>query len=161
MALYRIHRFRGGALLLLAALQAATAAAEPATVAATSEEAAKAKATIIQTPLDRYIAQPDASYSWKLVSRQEKADFTTLVIDLKSQMWRKPEEVDRPLWQHWLCLTVPKTAQADIAMLMIRGGKNGEDPPEGPSGLAREVALATSSIVVERFLMPLGPAPIS
>jgi len=143
---------------LLAALQAATAAAEPATVAATSEEAAKAKIT--QTPLDRYVAQTDTSYSWKLVRRQEKADFTTLVIDLKSQMWRKPEEVDRPLWQHWLCLTVPKTAQADIAMLMIRGGKNGEDPPEGPSGLAREVALATSSIVVEVAQVPNQPLEI-
>jgi PhoPQ-activated pathogenicity-related protein len=151
------RRLRTGACLVLVALQASVAAAEPLAVVSPSEKEAKLKATIIQTPLDRYIAQPDPTYSWKLVSRVDKRDFTALILDLKSQTWRKPEEVDRTLWQHWMCITIPKAARADMAMLVIRGGDNGDEPPEGPSGIPRQVALATGSIVVELMQVPNQP----
>ena len=151
---------RVGVWLVLAALHAGVVAAEPVAVASPSEKEAKLKATIIQTPLDRYIAQPDPSYSWKLVSRVDNRDFTVLVLDLKSQTWRTPKEVDRPQWQHWICITIPKRARSDTAMLVIRGGQNGEEPPDGPSGIPRQVALATGSIVVELMQVPNQPLEI-
>ena len=48
------------------------------------------------TSIDRYVAAPDATYRWDLVSSQVTPEGTFFVIDLKSQTWLKPSEVDRP-----------------------------------------------------------------
>ena len=50
-----------------------------------------------KTPLDDYIAKADPTYSWKLVQTIPGDGYTTFVIDLKSQSWRSPPEVDRAL----------------------------------------------------------------
>ncbi len=80
-----------------------------------------------------------------------------MVVDLKSQTWRKTGEVDRTLWQHWLCITVPKGATSDTALLLIGGGANGKKPPEGPAERAAKVAAATQSVVVELGQVPNQP----
>ncbi|HET6328527.1 MAG TPA: PhoPQ-activated protein PqaA family protein, partial [Planctomycetaceae bacterium] len=48
-----------------------------------------------ETALDRYVAKPDATYSWKIDHKLESHGSATYVIDLKSQTWRKPDEVNR------------------------------------------------------------------
>ena len=50
-----------------------------------------------ETALDRYIAKPDPSYSWKLANTISGQGYKGYVIDLTSQTWRSAAEVDRPV----------------------------------------------------------------
>ena len=60
------------------------------------------------TPLDAYVAKKDDSYSWSVKETIASGPLTTHVIRLNSQTWRTKDEVDRPLWEHWLVVTVPQ-----------------------------------------------------
>jgi PhoPQ-activated pathogenicity-related protein len=142
------------ALLALACLWARGAEAKPTAPSPPPEATAPKQG---DTPLDRYVAAADPSFSWKMVSRHDEGDATVLIVDLKSQTWRKAGEIDRPLWQHWMCITVPKGAQGDIALLLIGGGSNGGEAPAGPSERARTIALETKSTVVELGQVPNEP----
>src|ERR1700689_1524163 len=79
-----------------------------------------------ETALDRYVAKPDASFSWKIVAKTRLGDATRFVVDLKSQTWRTTKDVDRPLWQHWLTIVRPDKPISNIPYLFITGGSNGE-----------------------------------
>ncbi len=109
------------------------------------------------TALDKYIAKPDESYSWKLASTIPGEGCTTYVIDLKSQTWRTPEEVDRTLWEHWLSIVKPDRVTSSTAMLFIGGGGKKTTPPEKPGDLTRQLALGTGSIVAELSMVPNQP----
>ena len=65
-----------------------------------------------KTPLDEYVAKADTTYEWKVVKTVPGDGYTTFVVDLKSQRWRSPPEVDRGLWQHWLVVVKPDDGQA-------------------------------------------------
>src|SRR5262249_33623008 len=60
-----------------------------------------------ETALDRYVAKPDSTYSWKIVRTTSDNGLTQYVVDLKSQTWRTEKDVDRPVWQHWLTVVKP------------------------------------------------------
>src|ERR1700683_4048202 len=79
-----------------------------------------------QTALDRYVAKPDSSYSWKIVAKTRLGDATRFVVDLKSQTWRSKKEVNRPLWQHCLTIVRPDKPISNIPYLFITGGSNGD-----------------------------------
>src|ERR1700730_15855753 len=81
-------------------------------------------AILSKTPLDEYIAKADPTYSWKVVNTIPGDGHTTFVVDMKSQSWRSPPEVDRSVWQHWLIIVKPETVKLDTAFLMIGGGDN-------------------------------------
>src|SRR5262249_61090147 len=85
-----------------------------------------------KTPLDDYLAKPDPTYAWKLVKTIPGDGVTSYVLDLKSQSWRSPPEVDRPVWQHWLTITKPDKVTRDTALLSIRGRPNARPPPPAP-----------------------------
>jgi PhoPQ-activated pathogenicity-related protein len=126
----------------------------------TSEKAAVATATDFahgSTALDEYVAKPDSTFAWKLVSRRDVDEGTILVIDLTSQTWRTAAEIDRPEWRHWLVITVPKGATSDTALLFIGGGRNGGEAPAGPSDRVIAVAKATKSVVAELGQVPNQP----
>src|SRR5262245_50075491 len=80
-----------------------------------------------ETALDRYVAKPDPTYSWKVVRTVEGNPSTQYIVDLKSQTWRTEKDVDRPVWQHWLTIVKPAKPAATIAYLLIGGGANGRD----------------------------------
>src|SRR5438105_737351 len=102
-----------------------------------------------KTPLDEYVAKPDATYSWKLLKTIPGDGYTTFVVDLKSQTWRSVPEVDRPVWQHWLVIVKPDTVKHQTAFLNIGGGRNDRKPPEQPNPLTVAYARATHSVVAE------------
>src|SRR4051812_9395480 len=52
-----------------------------------------------QTALDRYVAQKDSVYGWKLVRTVPGAGYKTHVLELTSQSWRTAKDVDRPVWK--------------------------------------------------------------
>lgn len=110
-----------------------------------------------ETPLDRYVNKPDDSYSWKIVSSESADGMKTIVVDMISQTWRTTDEVNRTEWQHWVTLAFPEKVQSNIGFLFIGGGKNGDDPPKGPSDRIVHIAQATGSVVAELKMVPNQP----
>jgi PhoPQ-activated pathogenicity-related protein len=115
------------------------------------------KAPPKKTPLDDYIAKADSTYSWKLVNTIPGDGYTTFVVDLKSQSWREPPEVDRAVWQHWLVIVKPDTVKHETAYLRIGGGKNGDSEPAKPSAQSVLLATTTNSVVAELGQIPNQP----
>jgi PhoPQ-activated pathogenicity-related protein len=109
------------------------------------------------TALDRYVAAPDSAYSWQVISTQPSPEGTAYVIDLTSQTWLRPDEVDRPMWKHWLTVIRPQNAQAKTALLFIGGGSNSGAPPRQPEARLAQIALATQSVVAELRMVPNQP----
>src|SRR5689334_7037618 len=82
-----------------------------------------------ETALDRYIARPDPSYTWKQVTTMAGEGYKAAVIELTSQTWRNASEVDRPVWKHWLIVVKPERIKHDTALLFIGGGSNKDPMP--------------------------------
>lgn len=110
------------------------------------------------TALDSYVAAPDDAYKFELVNSTEREDWSSYVLKLTSQRWLTEAEVDRPLWEHWLTIVVPKEVKHDTAFLYIGGGSNKKtEAPKGPGVIVRRVALATNSVAVELGMVPNQP----
>jgi PhoPQ-activated pathogenicity-related protein len=110
-----------------------------------------------KTPLDDYLAKPDATYAWKLVKTIPGDGVTSYVLDLKSQTWRSMPEVDRPVWQHWLTITRPDQVTSDTAFLSIGGGRNGGEAPAAAPGDAIDRARRSGTVVVSLGQVPNQP----
>jgi PhoPQ-activated pathogenicity-related protein len=110
-----------------------------------------------RTDLDRYIAKPDDSYEWKVVSSSSADGMTTVVVDMISQTWRTAEEVDRPVWQHWLTVSIPDDPKSETGLLWIGGGRNGREPPSGNDERFETLARLTGSVVAELHMIPNQP----
>jgi PhoPQ-activated pathogenicity-related protein len=108
----------------------------------------------IETALDRYVAQPDASFSWKKVAEATDATGTAYVLDFVSQNWLTPAEVSRTEWRHWLTIIRPETLRHSTALLFISGGSNRPGNPPRPSRELAEIARTTQSVVVELRMVP-------
>lgn len=137
-----------------------TPAKAPVKDSSATVEVATAVATDLNeelTALDHYVAAPDDSFQWKLVHREETVIGTYFVIDLISQTWLTPSEVDRPQWQHWLCIFKPKTAKSNKAMMFIGGGANGGAAPKSIDAQVAAIASATGSVVAELKQVPNQP----
>jgi PhoPQ-activated pathogenicity-related protein len=110
-----------------------------------------------ETALDRYVAKPDATYSWKVVRTVPAGDGTQFIVDLKSQTWRTEKDVDRPVWQHWLNVVKPAKPTSKTAWLFIGGGANGGDAPQSADAMTLKIAEATNSVVAELKMVPNQP----
>ena len=109
--------------MLLAALATAFPLAAP-----TSPQAATARAQPAQTALDRYVAAPDPNFAWTVVRELPAEGATATLIDMTSQRWLTEQEVERPLWKHWLAVVTPEKVTSDIGLLFISGGRNDRQP---------------------------------
>ena len=110
-----------------------------------------------ETALDRYIAKPDSSYSWKIVGKTSVPGATIFIVDLKSQTWRTAKDVDRTTWQHWLTIVKPDKPAGNIPFLFITGGSNGEAPPKKVNELIVMTAKNSGGIVCELKMVPNEP----
>src|SRR5260370_38913623 len=110
-----------------------------------------------KTPLDAYVAKADATYSCKLGQTIPGDGYTTFVVDLKSQGWRSPPEVDRAVWQHWLVIVKPDVVKHETAYLRIGGGKNGSDAPGKPNPQSVLIARSTNTVVAGLGMVPNHP----
>lgn len=109
------------------------------------------------TALDRYVAQPDAAFAWKKAAEVSDADGTAYVLDLVSQNWLTPAEVNQPEWRHWLTIIKPTNLAHPTALLFISGGSNKPGNPPKPSRELIEIAKATRSVVAEIRMVPNQP----
>jgi PhoPQ-activated pathogenicity-related protein len=60
-----------------------------------------------ETALDLYVAKPDSAYSYQHYATDNAVVYTTYFLEMVSQQWRTAAEVDRPVWEHDLAITVP------------------------------------------------------
>ena len=110
-----------------------------------------------KTAFDLYVETPDKAFSWKLVQEHETPEAITYVVDMTSQRWRTGNEVNRPIWQHWLTIVRPKNVRSQTAMLFIGGGRNGNQPPGQAPESILQLALASQTIVCELGTIPNQP----
>jgi PhoPQ-activated pathogenicity-related protein len=111
-----------------------------------------------ETALDRYVAKPDSTYAWNVVKTVPGNDGSTqYIVDLKSQTWRTEQDVNRPVWQHWLTIVKPAKTASKIAFLSIGGGANGGEPPQGADPTTIRMAEVTNSVVAELKMVPNQP----
>src|SRR5438105_3873276 len=72
-----------------------------------AQQPAASHARAAETALDRYVAAPDPSFAWNVSATLPAAGVTATLIDLTSQRWLTPAEVEQPLWKHWLVVVTP------------------------------------------------------
>lgn len=114
-----------------------------------------------RTALDRYVATPDPAYTYKLVNAVEGDGVTAYILDMTSQQWRSPKEVDRTKWQHWVTIVKPDKVETSTGLLIISGGSNGKPAPKKVDPIAIKVAQATKSVVTVLSMVPNEPLKFS
>jgi len=129
-------------------------------------EGEPARARPPQTALDRYVAAPDPSFAWKVVRDLPAEGVTATLIEMASQRWLTEQEVERPLWTHWITVVRPRLADAkgegglmtsDVALLFISGGSNDRQPPARPAAWLVDAARETGTLTAELRLVPNQP----
>ena len=99
-----------------------------------------------RTALDIYVAAPDTNYNYRLVTTVPAKGQTSYVLEMTSQVWLTTNEVDRPLWKHWLTIVRPDTVAHSTALLFITGGAN-VFPAEVECALAEHVNIADVVVI--------------
>src|SRR5262245_36893722 len=84
-----------------------------------------------RTALDEYVAKPDPNYAYKLVNEIKGDGVTTYVLEMTSQQWLTPEEVDHSIWKHWLTIVKPDVVERPTALMYITGGNVNSPAPQG------------------------------
>ena len=120
----------------------------------------------IATALDDYVAVYDANFSY--IEKSRSFDWGTLtrgyILEMTSQGWRDPCEVEPVVWKHWVTVVVPEwdlllgTTQG-TALIIISDG-NTTDPEPLASEIDpnyRDIAAGTRSVVVELSGVPNQP----
>lgn len=106
------------------------------------------------TALDRYVAEPDPAYHYELVKTIPGRGFKQHVIDMTSQNWLSPQEVDRTVWQHWIRIVEPDQVDHSTGLLFIGGGSNGGQAPDEVDARLAGIAMETKSVVAELSMVP-------
>jgi PhoPQ-activated pathogenicity-related protein len=110
-----------------------------------------------QTGLDRYLAQRDSVYGWKLVNTLPGPGYHTFVLELTSQQWRTEKDVDHPVWKHWLTIVRPDQPRNTKALMYIGGGSSKDAPPTAPADRSVRIALEAGSVAAEVSNVPNQP----
>ncbi len=114
--------------------------------------------TLTSTALEDYVNAPDESYTYSLFSTDTtSAQYTYYVLDMTSQTWRSTDDVDDPVWDHWLGVYVPNGPLGDTALLAIGGGSNTRIPPSNSTEVFGLVAALSGTVVFELRTVPNEP----
>lgn len=109
------------------------------------------------TALDRYVAAADDNYRYEVVRSIGGDGFHTLIVEMTSQQWLTEQEVNLPLWEHVMTVTIPDEVRSDVGFLYITGGSKGRALPEAaPEGDVRR-ALLTGTVVTTLYMVPNQP----
>src|SRR5262249_37670490 len=109
------------------------------------------------TALDRYVRKPDPTYKYELVKAIPAAGYTTYVIDLTSQTWRTPAEVDRSVWKNWLTIVKPDQVTGTTGYMVITGGSITAAAPSQAGAMLVQTALNTHTVTSELRGIPNEP----
>lgn len=120
-------------------------------------ESANRTAAGERTALDRYVHAPDTNYSYRVASTIKGDGYTTYQIDMISQSWLTTNEVNRPLWQHWLTLVKPDKVSSSTGLLFISGGSHRTNAPSRADANIILVAAQTETVVAQLNNVPNQP----
>lgn len=109
------------------------------------------------TALDRYVSASDTNFSYRLVNTIQAKGATAYLIEMTSQAWLTPTEVDKPVWKHALIIVRPDKVASSKCLLMIGGGSNDKPMPKGPDENVLRTALRSHSVVAELRHVPNQP----
>ncbi len=110
-----------------------------------------------QTPLDNYVNSPDPSFHSEIMYQGKKAGYTLMVLKMVSQEWLSSNEVDEPVWWHWVTVVVPDTLEHDTALMWIGGGDKGDELPQEAGPILTQSALLTHSVTAGIHNIPNQP----
>ncbi len=111
-----------------------------------------------ETALDRYVAAPDPNFRFaKAGELRALGDVSVTILELTSQQWLTPKEVDRPIWRHWLLVYRPGRVTRDTALLYLGGGSNTGKRPQKANSVLAALARDTGSVTAELRMIPNQP----
>ncbi|MCW5977129.1 MAG: PhoPQ-activated pathogenicity [Bryobacteraceae bacterium] len=110
-----------------------------------------------ETALDRYVAAPDPAYRFQLVRSYPNIDHTLHVLEMVSQTWLTPAEVDQPEWRHWISIVAPRQVSSSTAMLFIGAGNNSDSAPLAVEERLLYIARNSRAVVAELRMVPNQP----
>ena len=117
------------------------------------------------TALDRYVRAPDANYRYEILDEVEGESegerYRSFIVEMVSQQWLTESEVNKPVWEHYMVVTVPETVTSDIGFLFIGGGRNTDAAPEGAEASDIRRALLTDTVVTTLYMVPNQPLVFS
>jgi PhoPQ-activated pathogenicity-related protein len=116
---------------------------------------------VSSTPLDDYVNAPDPNYGYELIKTYEMTGYTLYILNFTSQKWLDETVSDRPIWWHYLCVTVPdKITKPDAGLLLIDGGSNTDGMPTPTDNfveLTSTFAATTGAIAADLQQIPNAP----
>ena len=114
--------------------------------------AAAAWAPVARAGLDDYVKKPDASFAWSLAETKTVPGATIYHLKLTSQTWKGI------VWTHNLSIVEPDdVAYPDAALLLIVGGKVGDEPRGGDLASGMAMAKTCRARVAVLPLVPNQP----
>lgn len=109
------------------------------------------------TPLDEYVAAPDANFRYELKHTHQGDGWKGHVLHMVSQTWLTPDKVDRTEWEHWLVVLVPDKPAKTTGLLLIGGGGNGGNMPRGADANLRRIVRETNTVAAQIHQVPNQP----
>lgn len=109
------------------------------------------------TALDEYVRQPDANYRYSVVTTVQGEGYKTFVLEMTSQQWLTEAEVNLPIWEHFMTVTVPEELSSDIGFLTIGGGSKANAAPMQAQASDIKRALESRTVVSTLYMVPNQP----
>ena len=107
---------------------------------------------------DRWLAKKDPAFAWTLNNTIQGEGYTGNVLKMTSQTGRSSAEVDHPVWNHWVIVTVPtELSTKKTAFLYIDGGSITEAAPTRVAARNIQIATNTHTVAVEVRGVPNEP----
>jgi uncharacterized protein (TIGR03437 family) len=112
-------------------------------------------------PLERYVVEPDPSYSFNVVRSEPGTGYTAHVLQMTSQTWRSATEVNLPAWRHWVRIVVPTRLSTSTGFLFINGGSNQDPAPPTAGAEIAQLATLAGAVAAEILTVPNQPLTFS
>ncbi|CAF1622101.1 unnamed protein product [Rotaria magnacalcarata] len=113
------------------------------------------------TPLDDYVKAADPHFSWTVIQSYQQPDYVLYILNFTSQKWLDETFSNRPIWWHYLCISVPhKITRPNSAFMLIDGGSNNNGMPKPQDNfvaLTSMFAASSGSIGVDLQDIPNEP----
>ena len=109
------------------------------------------------TALDEYVNTADENYAYSVADTVLGPGYRTLIVEMTSQQWLTEAEINDPIWQHYMTVTIPDTVNSNISFLYITEAASRTvylwRLPE--NDIAR--ALRTQTVVSTLYMVPNQP----
>lgn len=112
-----------------------------------------------------YLANPEPDFAWQQYHYEDDWLADHYFLRVTSQRWLGADQVDRPLWQHEVIVSVPWSAACPgrerddtTALVLISGGDRSDEAPRtSPGSMATALSLLFCRPVVDVRQVPNQP----